>query len=161
VVYNTEISPPLADRLVSLIPLKIEHELMKANMDPLIAAESARFDALEKSGFKVDREAVLSDWVLLRGGGYYIDVGTSKRIADGEIQVKSGVKIEEFTEKGLKFEDGEEIEADLIVLATGYQRDPRRQAAGIVGDDIAGRLPWGRGLGGEGEIRGDTRPSGK
>jgi flavin-dependent dehydrogenase len=161
VAYNTEIPPLLADRLVSLIPLKIERELMKANLDPLIASESARFDAVEKSGFKVDRKAVLTDLLLLRGGGYYIDVGTSKRIADGDIKVKSGVKIEKFSEKGLVFEDGEEVEADLVVFATGYQRDPRRQAAGIVGDKIAGKLPWYRGLDEEGEIRGDMRPSGK
>lgn len=161
VVYNTEIPSPLADRLVSLIPLKIERQLMKANMDPLIASHSAQFDAVEKSGFKVDRKAVLTDLLLLRGGGYYIDVGTSKRIADGEIKVKSGVRIQKFTKKGLKFEDGEELEADLVVFATGYQRDPRRQAAGILGDEIAGSLPWYRGLDEEGEIRGDMRPSGE
>ena len=158
-----DIPPPLADRLMSLAPLKVQRELVKVNMDPLFALESTstRFDALEKSGFNVDREPVLVDLVLVRGGGYYVDVGTSKFIADGDIKVKSGIKIENFTEKGLKFEDGEEVEADVVVLATGYQRDPRRQAAGIVGEEIAGKLPWPKGLDEEGEIRGYMRPSGE
>lgn len=160
-VYNTDIPPPMADRLVSLMPLKIEREMMKINLGALAAAESARFDALEKSGFQVDRDAVLTDLLLLRGGGYYIDVGTSKRIADGEINVKSGIKIKRFTDKGLAFEDGEEVNADVVVFATGYQSDARVQAAIIIGDEVAGNLPYFRGLDGDGEIRGSMRPSGK
>jgi flavin-dependent dehydrogenase len=161
VIYNTSLPPPLTDRLVSLIPFKIERQLMKANMDPLIKAESARFDALEASGFRVDREAVLTDWLLIRGGGYYIDVGTSKRIADGDIKIKSGPKIVRFNESGLVLGDGDELEADVVVLATGYQKDPRRQVAGIVGEEIAGALPWGIGMKADGERRGDLTPSGK
>jgi hypothetical protein len=161
VVYNTDIPPETADRLVSLMPLKIERELIKINLGGLVSANSSRFDDIEKSGFKVDRDAVLTDLLLLRGGGYYIDVGTSKRIADGDIKVKSGVMISKFTENGLAFEDGEEIEADLVVFATGYEKDIRRQAAGIVGDEIAGALPQSRVLNAEGEVSGPMTPGGK
>ncbi|KAG0646447.1 Flavin-containing monooxygenase [Hyphodiscus hymeniophilus] len=159
VVYNTEIPPSVADRLVSLLPLKIERELMKVNMNGLIAANPERFDALEKVGFRVDREVVLTDSILLRGGGYYVDVGTSKHIAEGDIKIKSGVKIERFTQNGLKFEDGQEIDADLVVFATGYERDIRLQAAGIVGHEIAASLPQARVLTADGEVSGPMTPS--
>jgi hypothetical protein len=151
----------MGDRLVSLMPLKIEREMMKVNLGGLVAANSARFDELEKSGFRVDRDAVLTDWILLRGGGYYIDVGTSKRIADGDIKVKSGAKIERFTKKGLAVEGGEELDADVIVFATGYERDVRLQAASIVGHEIAGSLPQARVLNAEGEVSGLMKPGGK
>ena len=134
---------------------------MKLSLGGLVAANSERFDAIEKSGFRVDREAVLTDFIQLRSGGYYIDVGTSKRIADGDIKVKSGVKVEEFTEHGLKFEDGEEIDADLVVFATGYERDIRLQAAGIIGPEIAASVPQHRVLNSEGEISGFMLPGGK
>jgi cation diffusion facilitator CzcD-associated flavoprotein CzcO len=141
--------------------LKIEHDISKIQCDALFEAESERFNALEKVGFRVNRQAVLVDWVILRGGGYYIDVGTSKRIADGEIKVKSGVPIRRFTETGLEFDDGEVLRADVVVLATGYQKDARRQAAGILGDEIARNMPKFGGLDEEGEIRGSLEPSGE
>jgi hypothetical protein len=104
---------------------------------------------------------VLNDWIFLRGGGYYIDVGTSKRIASGEIKVKSGVPIKRFVESGLEFEDGQILEAGLVVFATGYQRDPRIQAATIVGNEIARSMRMGRGLDEEGEIERSMMPVGE
>lgn len=160
-VYNTDTPPTVADRLVSLLPLKIERELLRVNLGLAAAAESARFDALEKAGFRVDRQAVLADLIWLRGGGYYIDVGTSKRIADGDIKVKSGVGIEKFTSEGLRFENGEEVEVDVVVFATGYRKDARAQAAAILGEEVAGALPHFRGLDEGSELRGVMRPAGK
>ena len=47
------------------------------------------------------------------------DVGASEMIVDGRIKVKSDSELERFTEKGLLFKDGSELEADVIILATG------------------------------------------
>ena len=47
------------------------------------------------------------------------DVGASEMIADGRIKVKSDSQLERFTEKGLLFKDGSELEADVVYLATG------------------------------------------
>ena len=43
-------------------------------------------------------------------------------LIDGKIKLKNGTQIERFTEKGLKFEDGSEVEADVVVFATGCVR---------------------------------------
>ena len=48
------------------------------------------------------------------------DVGASSLIANGKIQLKTGGEIQCFTEKGLMFSDGIELEADVVVFATGY-----------------------------------------
>jgi hypothetical protein len=111
-------------------------------------------------GFRVDRGAVLNDYILLRGGGYYIDVGTSARIVSGDIKVKSGV-IKRFVEKGLEFQSGEILDADLVVFATGYQRDPRIQAATMVGDKVAKQMILSRGLDENGELDRNMMPVGR
>ena len=41
-------------------------------------------------------------------------------LIDGKIKLKNGTQIERFTEKGLRFEDGSELEANVVVFATGY-----------------------------------------
>ncbi|MGG6497627.1 UNVERIFIED_CONTAM: hypothetical protein NY603_32365, partial [Bacteroidetes bacterium 56_B9] len=85
----------------------------------------------EKAGFKVDRFGDLLTNLSVRFGGHYIDVGSCKRIVNGEIKVKQGA-IQGLTKEGLRFEDGTEIKADLIVLATGFDHDFRKDAAEIV-----------------------------
>ena len=40
-------------------------------------------------------------------------------IADGRIKVKNDSELERFTERGVFFKDGSELEADVIILATG------------------------------------------
>jgi indole-3-pyruvate monooxygenase len=48
-----------------------------------------------------------------------IDVGTLKLIRQGQITVYPGLK--EFTEKGVGFEDGKEVQFETVVLATGFR----------------------------------------
>ena len=49
----------------------------------------------------------------------YLDSGGSKLIAEGKIKLKNDTPLEGFTETGLKFEDGSELQADVVVFATG------------------------------------------
>lgn len=48
------------------------------------------------------------------------DVGASQYLIDGKVKLKPDGHIERFTEKGLKFKDGSELECDVVVFATGY-----------------------------------------
>jgi hypothetical protein len=79
----------------------------------------------------------------------------------GDIKVKSGGTIKRFVEKGLEFQSGEILAADLVVFATGYQRDPRIQAATIVGNTVAKRMILSRGLDKNGELDRNMMPAGK
>ncbi len=79
------------------------------------------------------------DLFLRRGGGYYFNVGASNAIIDGKIDVAQFDELVQFTDLGAQFDDGDLVEADLIVLATGYQ-NRRTEVAGWFGEQIADRI---------------------
>lgn len=56
--------------------------------------------------------------VVERGKIPLIDIGTVALVKQGKIRVVKGP--ESFTEGGMRLSDGQEIEADLVVLATGF-----------------------------------------
>ncbi|KAL2795169.1 hypothetical protein BJX66DRAFT_350755 [Aspergillus keveii] len=124
--------------------------------------DRATLEGLERAGFKVDKGpdgAGLLQKYFQRGGGYYIDVGASQLIVDGKIKVKQGVEIDQVLPRGLKFADGSELEADEIILATGYQ-NMRTQTRRLFGDETADAVGDVWGFDANGEMRGIWRPSG-
>jgi len=103
---------------------------------------------------------------LRRGSGYYIDVGASEMVANGKIKLKSGVAVKEITENGVLFDDGTELEADLIVMATGYS-SMNGWAADLISQAVADKVGKCWGLGSdtkkdpgpwEGELRNMWKP---
>ncbi|SPN98639.1 probable flavin-containing monooxygenase [Cephalotrichum gorgonifer] len=110
---------------------------------------------LEKAGFRLDHGPDGSGLFLKyfqRGGGYYIDVGASQLIIDGKIKIKQGQEIAEILPHGLKFADGSELEADEVILATGYQ-NMRSQTRAMFGNEVADRIGDVWGFNEEGEMR--------
>ena len=99
--------------------------------------------ALTAAGFALDSGPDSSGlWMkhLHRGGGgYYIDVGTSQLIADRKIKIRQGHGIKAINAHSLTLGNGEELEADEIVFATGYQ-NMRQTARKILGDNVADRV---------------------
>lgn len=89
-----------------------------------------------------------------RGGGYYIDFGCSQLIIDGKIHVAHCPEgILDFHERHILLGDGTKLEADIIVLATGYH-GPLESARGVLGPQIVEQCHqelWG--LDEEGEVR--------
>ena len=80
------------------------------------------YEGLEKAGFWLDwgdDDSGLFMKYLRRGSGYYIDIGASQLIIDGEIKLKRG-QVVEVDETGVILDDGTHLDADLIVYATGY-----------------------------------------
>lgn len=72
--------------------------------------------------------------------------------------MKSGVLPTTYTPTGLRFQDDTELEADVIILATGFRNNLRQSVAEIVGEETAAKLDDFFGLTAEGEIRGLARP---
>lgn len=118
-------------------------------------ADAEMLKGLEAAGFKTDSgpdgAGVLFKY-FQRGGGYYIDVGAAKLIADGKIKVKQGREIAEILSDGILFEDGTKLQADEIVFATGYQ-NMRTQTRLMLGDKIADAVKDVWGYNEEGEMR--------
>ena len=88
-----------------------------------------------------------------------VDIGASARISRGEIKVNTN-PVRGLTETGLLFDDGSEVHADLVVLATGFDHDFRSDAAKIVGQGVADAMDDFWGVDAEGEIRGHAKPAG-
>ena len=113
-------------------------------------------DGLVKAGFRIDYgEAGSGIWrkYVTRSGGYYINVGCSELIADGKVKIKSSPDgIKSFTPKGLLLADDSEVEADIIVLATGYET-MRSTARHILDERFSGRLGQVWDLDSEGELQ--------
>ena len=117
-----------------------------------IAEQDADFyQALTNAGFQLDFAedgSGLYSKYLRYGAGYYIDVGGSQLIIDGQIDVKSNVTIAEVKTKSVILSDGTELPADIIVCATGYT-SMNDWAAKLISQDVADKVGkcWGLGSG--------------
>ena len=81
------------------------------------------YDRLEAAGFELDwgdDGSGLFMKYLRRGSGYYIDVGASELVANGDDQARSTAQVDHLTEDAVVLADGTELPADLVVYATGY-----------------------------------------
>ena len=93
-----------------------------------------------------------------RGGGYYINVGASDLIADGEIGLLQHSEIARFTESGILLADGSERNYDVVVFATGY-RNQQEDVRALFGDEVAERVGPIWGVDERGEMRNMWRPT--
>jgi putative flavoprotein involved in K+ transport len=138
-----------ADMIFASLPYRIMHEFQIPVYDAIKERDAAFYAALEKAGFMLDfgpDGSGLFMKYLRRGSGYYIDVGACELVINGGIKLKSGVEIDEITETGVKFADGTELPADLIVHATGYG-SMNGWAADLISQEVADKVGkvWGLG----------------
>ncbi|GIF50958.1 putative flavoprotein involved in K+ transport [Asanoa ferruginea] len=156
--------PPTAyaDLLAAGTPWPLVLELAKDGVKETAKKDADLLAALDAVGFKRNDGpdgTGLMGYALAYGGGYYIDVGASGLIADGKIKLAQGSGLAEFTADGIRLEDGRTLDADLVVLATGY-KNMRETARRLFGDAVADRLPLVLGIGDDGEIGGLYRRTG-
>ncbi|OJD33061.1 flavin-containing monooxygenase [Diplodia corticola] len=156
-LYHEGSDVPLSDRIMGSPPLPITHKIMKAVLGAMAAAIPDYLDKLEQAGFAVDRDIDLGHCLFERFGGHFYDVGTTEKIVNGSIKVKHGA-IDSFTERGLRLVDGSELEADVVVYATGFVGNVRHAATEIVGEEVGARLEDFWGVDKEGELRGVSKP---
>lgn len=159
-----------ADLIFASVPYKIMHAFQIPVYEQMAEQDKNLYDRLEKAGFMLDfgdDDSGLFMKYLRRGSGYYIDVGASELVADGTIKLKSHVTVEEITENSVKFSDGSELEADLIVYATGYS-SMNGWAAELISQETANKVGKCWGLGSdttkdpgpwEGELRNMWKPT--
>lgn len=152
-----------ADLIFQSMPIKLLNLVFQQQNRESMTLEKDLHDSLKKAGFKGDcgyGGTGLFGKYFRRGGGYYIDVGCSKLIAEGKIAIEQGKEIERFTENGLIFTDGSKIDnLAIVVLATGYS-NMRDTARKIFGNKVADKLNPVWGLDEEGEIKTMWRDSG-
>ena len=94
-----------------------------------------------------------------RGGGYYLDVGASRLVIDGKIKLKNDAQISTFSEKGLEFDNGSHLDADVVIFVTGYG-DAREPSRKLLGEDVGQKLKPIWGLDSKGELNSAWRDVG-
>jgi thioredoxin reductase len=160
-VYTETRPVELADRLMWGIPTAITRltimEAMKLHADEI----NGRLDLLEQANFKVDREADIMKCRSERRGGHYVDIGGSNMIIAGQIKMKSDSPLVGFTNRGLAFEDGSTLDADVVIFTTGFETNMRLYAGKFLEPDVLERLEDFAGMDSEGETRGLCRPLGR
>ena len=139
-----------ADMILASIPYAIMHEDQIPLYQRIRERDAEFYEGLERAGFVLDwgaDESGLTMKYLRRGSGYYIDVGASQLIIDGEIKLHAG-QVREIDEDGVVMEDGTRLPADLIVYATGYG-SMNGWAAELISQEVADRVGkvWGLGSG--------------
>ncbi|HEY2192724.1 MAG TPA: NAD(P)/FAD-dependent oxidoreductase [Actinomycetospora sp.] len=137
-----------ADLTFASLPYRIMADFQKPAYDEAKVRDADFYQRLREAGFDLDfgdDESGLFMKYLRRGSGYYIDVGAADLVAEGKVKLVKG-QLAEFTETGIRLDDGTELEADLVVLATGY-RSMITSVADIIGDEMAERVGkvWGLG----------------
>lgn len=158
-----------ADLTFASIPYGLLPEFQKPVYDTIREQDNEFYTSLENAGFKLDYgvgDTGLFLKYLRRGSGYYIDVGASQLVIDGQIQLAHG-QVKEIVEDGVLLEDGTKLEADLIVYATGYN-SMSGWVADLIGQDVADKVGICWGLGSEtpkdpgpwqGELRNMWKPT--
>lgn len=157
--------PPTEDADIAgqSLPIPIQFALNVDLTKKITEVEKANVEGLTRAGFKIDfgddGSGIYREYIT-RGGGYYIDVGASQLIIDGKIAVKqSPGGISHFEQDGIVLADGTKMEADIVVLATGYD-DMRTTCRKVMGDAVVDRCKDVWDLDEEGEVNAMWRPSG-
>ena len=137
-----------ADLIFASLPYRILHEFQIPAYEQMKERDKEFYEGLEKAGFWLDwgdDGSGLFMKYLRRGSGYYIDVGASQLIIDGEVKLKRG-QVVSVDETGVNLDDGTHLDADLIVYATGYN-SMNGWVADLMGQETADRLGkvWGLG----------------
>jgi putative flavoprotein involved in K+ transport len=159
-----------ADLGVASVPYRVMTEMQKGRTAYIRAKDADFYRQLEAAGFRLDFGEDGSGNIaqfLRRGGGYYFDTGASALVISGGVKVVQG-DVVGFAPSGVVLRGASSpIEADLVVLATGY-KSFADTVESVVGADVSRKLGrvWGLGSGTagdpgpwEGELRNMWKPT--
>ena len=152
---NKGITVEKADMIFASMPLRLLPETQKPLYDEIRKRDADLVARLNRVGFMTDygpNDTGLLVKALRTGSGYYIDVGCSELIANGDVKIRSAVEIERINKTSVTLTDGSEIPADVIIYATGYlpmnewlAKIISREMAEVIGPN------WGYGSGTKGD----------
>lgn len=160
----------LADLLTLSVPIKMAERTHPAIWKTIKEMDGEFYRALEGTGFSLDFAedgAGMTLKYLRSASGYYIDVGASQMVIDGRIAVRSGSDIASMDESGIVFTDGDRLDADVIIYATGFG-SMQQWVGKLISPEVADLVGpcWGYGSGykgdpgpWEGELRNMWKPT--
>jgi len=130
-----------ADLIAASIPWGQFMPLGKMVTDMAREQDAELLEALQGQGFAIEygpEEAGVVALHIAGRDGYQINMGASDLIADGRVGVRSGVTIDRLTATAAVLSDGSSLDADVIVMATGYGKilDMVRPLLGELADNV-------------------------
>jgi putative flavoprotein involved in K+ transport len=149
-----EEGPPLedCDLITASFPLALARQSHIRMTEHAKQLDAELLNGLERVGFRLDFGEEGTGWQFkyLTRGGYYFNVGCSDLVAEGKIRLVQFADIAEFVAEGARMRTGETLDADLVVLATGY-KGQEHLVRKLFGDAVAKRVGpiWGFGDGQE------------
>eukprot|EP00425_Heterocapsa_triquetra_P003084 CAMPEP_0195055994 /NCGR_PEP_ID=MMETSP0448-20130528/4554_1 /TAXON_ID=66468 /ORGANISM="Heterocapsa triquestra, Strain CCMP 448" /LENGTH=616 /DNA_ID=CAMNT_0040085767 /DNA_START=70 /DNA_END=1920 /DNA_ORIENTATION=+ len=158
-----------SDLKLVTVPFKIMTAQQKERCKQIREQDAEYYRRLEAVGFRLDfGEDDTANFMqfLRRGNGYYFDTGASELIMNGDVKLAHG-DVRGLTQNKVLLRDGSELEADVVVLATGY-RPFNDIVERFIGKDMADKLGKVWGLGSntrndpgpwEGELRNMWKPT--
>jgi putative flavoprotein involved in K+ transport len=159
-----------ADLLAASMPYRVTPRLGVPVWQAIAERDREFYARLQAAGFMLDfgeDGSGLGSKYIRRGSGYYIDVGASGLIANGEIKLKSKVDVARIAHDAVILSSGESLPADVIVYATGFG-SMNGWLADLISPEIADRVGkvWGVGSATardpgpwEGELRNMWKPT--
>ena len=135
------------DLLAAATPLKVLRKTHQLVTEQAKELDKPLLDGLTQAGFVLDYGTDDTGWqfkYLERGGGYYFNVGCSDLIVNRQIRVIQYQDIDQFIASGVRLNNGEILDADLLVTATGY-KGQHHLVTHLFGQDVAARCGpiWG------------------
>ena len=153
IYYAENLSLEDADLIASSNTFPVLLRGYKLSTQRMLRNDKDLLEGLRARGFKLDigpEGGGHQMHVRKNHGGYYLNVGCSELIANGEIGLLHYEDIDRFVPEGARMKDGRVEKADLIVAATGYQ-PPSDVIRRLLGAEIAEKIGpvWGLDQGGE------------
>jgi hypothetical protein len=153
-IWNDEIPQELSDRLFFATPTGISRLMTNAYFHAKADEENKTWAALQQAGFNVETKGDIIDHLRVRFGGHHMDCGVSQMIIDGKVKMKSDSLVTHYTPTGFGFSDGSTLDADLIVWATGFEKEIKPSVEPVIGPELTAQLKDYWGVNEEGEVKG-------
>jgi cation diffusion facilitator CzcD-associated flavoprotein CzcO len=148
-LYDENRSTDECDFITASMPMPLTKKAHSQFTKQARDTDRKLLEGLEDIGFQLDFGEDDTGWqfkYLTRGGGYYFNVGCSDLLVDGKIGLVQYDQIDGFISSGMKMKDGRTIDADIVILATGYKLQ-EHLVSKLFGDDVCSSVGpiWGYG----------------
>ncbi len=113
-----------ADLIVASMSYENRVRMAQSNTVRLRELDATLYEGLERIGFKLDfghdGTGVAMKYAR-QGGGFYLNGGCSDLLVDGSIGFLQADRMDSFVRDGIRLLDGSVLQADVVVMATGYE----------------------------------------
>ncbi|MER9250054.1 NAD(P)/FAD-dependent oxidoreductase [Mesorhizobium sp. M0590] len=167
---SPDLPTPRRDLLSASMPFRARESIDREECEKDQRENATFYAQLRSAGFLLDfgedNTGVVGKY-FRRASGYYLDVGGSDLIINGQIKVRSATTIKEIRQRSVLLSDGSELDADAVIYATGFE--PMESWVGtLISKDCERRVGHCWGLGSntamdpgpwEGELRNMWKPT--